>query len=119
MYGKGVKKQGCPRLCGLTLASHLPDADADAPRRRYPALQWQARAARRAAGRLAQAGGWLRERAVLCRYAHVPLSNLGGDSAVAVADVLMARRCGQWRQKMCKRNNRLSPVVFPCCWWQI
>ena len=61
---------------------------------RYPVLQWQARAARRAAGRLAQAGGWLRERAVLCRYAHVPLSNLGGDSAVAVADVLMARRCG-------------------------
>ena len=62
------------------------------PPLRYPALQWQARAARRAAGRLAQAGGWLRERAVLCRYAHVSLANLGGDSAVAVADVLMARR---------------------------
>ena len=55
-------------------------------------LQWQTRAARRAAGRLAQAGGWLRERSLLCRYAHVSLANLGGDGAVAVADIVMARR---------------------------
>ena len=58
---------------------------------RYPLLQWQARAGRRAVARLAQAGTWLRERVLLSRYAAVPLSNLGSDSSVAVADVLMAR----------------------------
>jgi hypothetical protein len=41
---------------------------------------------------MAQAGPWLRERVVLCRYAHIALANLGYDSTVAVADVLMARR---------------------------
>lgn len=59
--------------------------------RSYPALQWQPRAARRAAARMAHAGVWLRERVALCRFARVPLSDLGGDSAVAVADMLMAR----------------------------
>lgn len=58
---------------------------------RYPLLQWQARAARRAAARLAQCGPWLRERLALCRYAAAPLSNLGVDGSVAVADLLLAR----------------------------
>lgn len=48
---------------------------------RYPPLQWQARAARRAAHRVSAVGEWLRERAALARYAHVPVSNLAGESA--------------------------------------
>ncbi|GBF92637.1 hypothetical protein Rsub_05251 [Raphidocelis subcapitata] len=58
---------------------------------RYPALQWQLRAARRAVHRAAVAGGWLRERAALTRYAHVPLADLGGDPSLAIADALYAR----------------------------
>jgi hypothetical protein len=59
--------------------------------RRYPTLQWQVRAARRALHRASQAGGWLRDQLVLARYAHVPLAALGSDSSVAVADALLAR----------------------------
>jgi hypothetical protein len=59
--------------------------------RSYPALQWQLRAARRAVHRAAAAGGWLRERAALTRYAHVPLADLGGDPSLAIADALYAR----------------------------
>ena len=58
---------------------------------RYPALQWQLRAARRAAHRAAAVGGWLRERAVLTRYARVPLADMGGDPSLAIADALYAR----------------------------
>jgi DNA polymerase epsilon subunit 1 len=58
---------------------------------RYPALQWQLRAARRAVHRAAVVGGWLRERAMLTRYAHVPLSDLGADPSLAIADALYAR----------------------------
>lgn len=58
---------------------------------RYPALQWQQRAARRAVHRVAVAGGWLRERVALTRYAHVPLASLGGDPVMAIADILYAR----------------------------
>jgi len=49
---------------------------------RYPLLQWQARAAKRAAHRVSAVGVWLRERAALARYAHVPVSNLAGNTLV-------------------------------------
>lgn len=85
---------------------------------RYPALQWQLRAARRAVHRAAVVGGWLRERAVLTRYAHVPLADLGGDPSLAIADALYARCLraaghalwvrdpalpdpGEWEQEVC------------------
>lgn len=58
---------------------------------RYPILQWQQRAARRALYRVAMAGGWLREKVALTRYAHVPLAHLGGDHNLAIADMLFAR----------------------------
>lgn len=59
---------------------------------RYPALQWQLRAARRALAAVAAAGPWLRDRVGLTRYAHVPLAGLGRDGLMSIADVLMARR---------------------------
>jgi len=59
---------------------------------RYPALQWQLRAARRALAAVAAAGPWLRDRVGLTRYAHVPLAGLGRDGLMGIADVLMARR---------------------------
>lgn len=59
---------------------------------RYPALQWQLRAARRALAAVAASGAWLRDRAALTRYAHVPLAGLGRDALMNIADVLMARR---------------------------
>lgn len=61
------------------------------PPPRYPALAWQARAARRALHRVASVGTWLRERAALTRYAQMPLANLGPDPTVAVADIQLAR----------------------------
>ncbi|KAF8072990.1 POL2A [Scenedesmus sp. PABB004] len=60
--------------------------------RAYPALQWQLRAARRALAALAAAGPWLRDRAALTRYAHVPLGALGRDALMSIADTLFARR---------------------------
>lgn len=59
---------------------------------RYPALQWQLRAARRAVNAVAAAGPWLRDRAGTTRYAHVPLAGLGKDALMSIADVLMMRR---------------------------
>lgn len=59
---------------------------------RYPALQWQLRAARRALAAVAAAGPWLQECVALTRYAHVPLAGLGRDALMSIADVLMARR---------------------------
>lgn len=59
---------------------------------RYPALQWQLRAARRALGAVAAAGPWLRDRVGLTRYAHVPLAGLGRDALMSIADVLLSRR---------------------------
>ncbi|WIA29248.1 hypothetical protein OEZ86_011756 [Tetradesmus obliquus] len=59
---------------------------------KYPALQWQLRAARRALAAVAASGAWLRDRAALTRYAHVPLAGLGRDALMNIADVLMARR---------------------------
>lgn len=59
---------------------------------RYPALQWQLRAARRAVAAVAAAGPWLRDRATATRYAHVPLAGLGKDALMSIADVLMLRR---------------------------
>lgn len=59
---------------------------------RYPALQWQLRAARRALAAVAAAGPWLRDRAGATRYAHVPLAGLGKDALMGIADVLMLRR---------------------------
>ncbi|GLI69097.1 hypothetical protein VaNZ11_013643, partial [Volvox africanus] len=53
----------------LDMPSHADDS-------RYPPLQWQQRAVRRALYRCAGAGLWLAERAALCRYAHAPLANL-------------------------------------------
>ncbi|GAX75625.1 hypothetical protein CEUSTIGMA_g3069.t1 [Chlamydomonas eustigma] len=82
-----LQQQGLPLLGEFPCVDITPNAD-DC---RYPTLQWQARAAKLALKRMAVTGGWLRERASLSRYAHVSLSNLGGDAAVAVADVLMAR----------------------------
>ncbi len=93
---------------------------------RYPALQWQQRAARRALHRCAGAGLWLAERAALCRYAHAPLANLdiagpgaggggggggaggggdGGGGLTAVADLLLARRL--------REAGMTLPVVDP------
>lgn len=59
---------------------------------RYPALQWQLRAARRALSAVAGAGPWLGDRVRATRYAHVPLAALGRDALMSIADVLMARR---------------------------
>jgi hypothetical protein len=41
---------------------------------------------------VAASGAWLRDRAMLTRYAHVPLAGLGRDALMSIADVLMARR---------------------------
>jgi hypothetical protein len=41
---------------------------------------------------VAASGAWLRDRATLTRYAHVPLAGLGRDALMSIADVLMARR---------------------------
>ena len=41
---------------------------------------------------MAASGAWLRDRAALTRYAHVPLAGLGRDALMSIADVLMARR---------------------------
>lgn len=57
----------------------------------YPRLGWQAAAARGAVRRAAASGPWLRERAALAAYAHVPLGNFGPDAAVCVADAFFAR----------------------------
>jgi hypothetical protein len=62
------------------------------PPRRYPALQWQLRAARRALNAVAGAGPWLRDRVGATRYANVPLAALGRDALMSIADVLMSRR---------------------------
>ena len=62
---------------------------------RYPALQWQVRAARRALQAVAVSGGWVREQAALTRYAHVPLGGLGPDPWLSIADVLYARNLRQ------------------------
>jgi hypothetical protein len=59
---------------------------------RYPALQWQLRAARRALAAVAAAGPWLRDRVGATRYAHMQLAGLGRDALMSIADVLMSRR---------------------------
>ncbi|KXZ56813.1 hypothetical protein GPECTOR_1g732 [Gonium pectorale] len=102
----------------LTVLHDFPaiDMPCHADDSRYPPLQWQQRAARRALHRCASSGLWLAERAALCRYAHAPLANLdldpgaaagaggggggaaggadagGGGGISAVADLLFARR---------------------------
>jgi len=80
-------------VSAMPALSEVPcvDVPSHAGDSKYPPLQWQARAARRAAHRVSAIGEWLRERAALARYAHVPLANLAGDATVAVADVLFAR----------------------------
>ncbi|KAG2442618.1 hypothetical protein HXX76_002703 [Chlamydomonas incerta] len=67
----------------MTVLHDLPclDMPCHADDSRYPPLQWQARAARRALHRCAGAGLWLAERAALCRYAHAPLANLDPSGA--------------------------------------
>ncbi len=79
-------------------------------------LQWQIRAARRAAARLSQMGSWLQDRARLCRYAHVPLSNLGHDPAVAVADMLLARSLRDSQNVLWVRDPSL-PDLGGCMVW--
>ncbi|GFR41062.1 hypothetical protein Agub_g1699, partial [Astrephomene gubernaculifera] len=65
----------------LSVLQHFPalDMPCHADDSRYPPLQWQQRAARRALHRCAGAGLWLAERAAMCRYAHAPLANLELD----------------------------------------
>lgn len=92
------------------------------PAPRYPSLQWQLRAARRAVHRAAVAGGWLRERALLTRYAHVPLSDLGGDPSLAIADTLFARCLRAAGHALWVRDASLPdpgewrPAGYTCTW---
>ncbi|KAG1663133.1 hypothetical protein FOA52_000655 [Chlamydomonas sp. UWO 241] len=97
---------------GLSLLADFPcvDIPPHSDDSRYPALQWQAKAAKRAAIRMAQAGPWLRERAGMCRYAQVPLSDLGGDTAVAVADVMLARSLREAQHVLWVRDPSLPDL---------
>lgn len=76
-----------PALQGLPVVA-VPHNNADG---QYPALGWQAEAARLAVRRAAVAGPWLRERVALAAYAHVPLGNFGPDWVVTVADAFFGR----------------------------
>lgn len=78
----------CPPSLPLSDQAHLLLS----PPHRYPALQWQLRAARRALNAVAGAGPWLRDRVGATRYANVPLAALGRDALMSIADVLMCRR---------------------------
>ncbi|GLC51172.1 hypothetical protein PLESTB_000473800 [Pleodorina starrii] len=119
----------------MTVLHDFPSLDmpCHADDSRYPPLQWQQRAVRRALHRCAGVGLWLAERAALCRYAHAPLANLepaggaaggggggggggaagggggGGEGAGGgigcVADLLMARRL--------REAGMTLPVVDP------
>lgn len=90
-------------------------------RHRYPALQWQLRAARRALAAVAAAGPWLRDRVSLTRYAHVPLGGLGRDALMSIADVLMSRRLREAGHVLWTADPALPDlggfglVVLVCC----
>lgn len=61
---------------------------------RYPALQWQTRAARRALSRALEAGVVLSERVALARYAGVPLAHLAGEGCKGRGVHGTGRACG-------------------------
>lgn len=80
---------------------------------RYPLLQWQLRAVRRALEAVAGSGPWLHERVALTRYAHVPLAGLGRDALMSIADVLMARRLREARHVLWAVDPALPDLGKP------
>ena len=64
---------------------------ADPSDSRYPPLGWQLPALRAAAARLLAAPRALAGRLEAARYAHLPLSAVGGDWVIDAADALFAR----------------------------
>jgi DNA polymerase epsilon subunit 1 len=59
--------------------------------RAMPALGWQIPATKTALARVAAHQEWLAQRVAVCRYAHIPLGNLGKDWCLHVADTFFAR----------------------------
>ncbi|KAK9830879.1 hypothetical protein WJX81_001263 [Elliptochloris bilobata] len=57
----------------------------------YPSLGWQPRATQTAVKRIAAHGPWLRERAEVARYCHLPVGRLGPDWVLDAADALFGR----------------------------
>lgn len=66
-------------------------ADAADARKSAPALGWQVPVVKTALARVAAHAAWLRARVAVCRYAHIPLGNLGKDWCLHVADTFFAR----------------------------
>lgn len=58
---------------------------------RYPALGWQSFSAQRMVQRFLLMPGWLQNRLLAARYAHLPLGNIGHDSPRMMADVFFSR----------------------------
>ena len=78
-----------PALARLPVTC-VPADPADA-RVSAPALGWQVPLVKTALARVAAHAAWLRARVAVCRYAHIPLGNLGKDWCLHVADTFFAR----------------------------
>jgi DNA polymerase epsilon subunit 1 len=78
-----------PALARLPVVC-VPADPADA-REIAPALGWQVPVVKTALARVAAHAAWLRARVAVCRYAHIPLGNLGKDWCLHVADTFFAR----------------------------
>jgi len=86
-------RRALPALQGAMPMVRVPAnaADLDCLRPGAASLGWQPAALRLAVRRVAACGPWLRERARLAAYAHLPLGNFGDDWVVCVADAFFSR----------------------------